>query len=81
MVAPGFLANTEVRRWLGGVEPAWTMLEFDSFNALPWEFLRSPPSAAMPDSGHNWRVRRSGRGQTYTVAVPDVYLTLFGSIS
>jgi hypothetical protein len=34
MVAPGFLANSEVRRWLNGVEPAWTMLEFDSFNAL-----------------------------------------------
>jgi hypothetical protein len=28
------LANPEVRRWLNGVEPAWTMLEFDSFNAL-----------------------------------------------
>jgi hypothetical protein len=34
MVSPGFLANPEVRRWLNGVEPAWTMLEFDSFNAL-----------------------------------------------
>jgi len=34
MVAPGFLENPEVRRWLNGVEPAWTMLEFNSFNAL-----------------------------------------------
>jgi hypothetical protein len=34
MVAPGFLANPEVRLWLNGVEPAWTMLDFDSFNAL-----------------------------------------------
>ena len=34
MVSPGFLANPEVRRWLNGVEPAWTMLDFDSFNAL-----------------------------------------------
>jgi len=34
MVSPGFLENFEVRRWLGGVEPAWTMLQFDSFNAL-----------------------------------------------
>jgi hypothetical protein len=34
MVAPGFLQNPGVRRWLNGVEPAWTMLEFDSFNAL-----------------------------------------------
>jgi hypothetical protein len=34
MVAPGFLANPEVRRWLNGVVPAWTMLHFNSFNAL-----------------------------------------------
>ena len=34
MVAPGFLDNPEVRRWLNGIEPAWTMLDFDSFNAL-----------------------------------------------
>jgi hypothetical protein len=34
VVAPGFLANPEVRRWLNGVEPAWTILDFDSFNAL-----------------------------------------------
>jgi hypothetical protein len=34
VVAPGFLENPEVRRWLNGVEPAWTMLEFDSYHAL-----------------------------------------------
>jgi len=34
MVAPGFLTNPEVRRWLGGVEPAWMLLDFESFNAL-----------------------------------------------
>jgi len=34
VVAPGFLENPEVRRWLNGVEPAWTILDFDSFNAL-----------------------------------------------
>src|ERR1700738_3294503 len=37
MVAPGFLANPEVRRWLNGVEPAWTMLELNSLNALRHE--------------------------------------------
>jgi hypothetical protein len=31
----GFLQNSEVRRWLNGVEPAWTMLDFDSFNGPP----------------------------------------------
>jgi hypothetical protein len=34
MVAPGFLDNPEVRRWLGGIEPAWTLLDFESLNAL-----------------------------------------------
>jgi hypothetical protein len=35
MVAPGMLANPEVRQWLNGIEPAWTILVFDSFfNAL-----------------------------------------------
>ena len=34
VVAPGFLANPEVRRWLDDTEPAWTMLEYESFNAL-----------------------------------------------
>jgi hypothetical protein len=41
MVAPGFLENPEVRRWLNGVEPAWTMIDFDSLNAL-----RHEPSAS-----------------------------------
>jgi hypothetical protein len=41
MVSPGFLANPEVRRWLNGVEPAWTVLDFDSFNGL-----RHEPSAS-----------------------------------
>jgi hypothetical protein len=41
VVAPGFLTNPEVRQYLNGVEPAWTMLEFDSFNSL-----RREPSVA-----------------------------------
>jgi hypothetical protein len=34
MVAPRFLETPEVRRWLNGIEPAWTMLEFNSLDAL-----------------------------------------------
>jgi len=41
VVAPGFLENPEVRRWLNGVEPAWTMLDFDSLNALRHEHSAS----------------------------------------
>ena len=39
MVAPGMLQNPSVRNWLGGVEPAWTLLHIDSFVAL-----HRPPS-------------------------------------
>jgi len=41
VVAPGFLQNPSVRKWLKGVEPVWTMLDFDSFDAL-----RAEPSAS-----------------------------------
>jgi hypothetical protein len=41
MVAPGFLTNPEVLRWLDGIEPAWTVLDYDSYNAL-----REGPSAS-----------------------------------
>jgi hypothetical protein len=34
MVALDFLQNPRVRRWLGGVEPAWTLLTIESMNAL-----------------------------------------------
>jgi len=34
MVAPGFLLTPKMARWLGGIEPAWTLLTFESFNAL-----------------------------------------------
>jgi hypothetical protein len=39
MVAPGMLQNQVVRNWLAGIEPAWTLLDLASFNAL-----RRPPS-------------------------------------
>jgi hypothetical protein len=41
MVAEDFLNDPQVRKWLDGVEPAWTLLAFDSLRAL-----RQEPSAA-----------------------------------
>lgn len=38
MVAPAFLQNPDVRRWLGGIEPAWTVLDY-SFAVLHQEPL------------------------------------------
>jgi hypothetical protein len=42
MVATDFLHDPQVREWLDGVEPAWTLLTFDSFRAL-----RQEPSASQ----------------------------------
>jgi hypothetical protein len=42
MTAEDFLRNPQVRQWLDGVEPAWTLLTFDSLLAL-----RQEPSAAQ----------------------------------
>ena len=42
MVTTDFLHDPEVRRWLDGVEPAWTLLTFESFQAL-----REEPSASQ----------------------------------
>ena len=40
MAAEDFLQDQQVRRWLNGVEPAWTLLTFDGLRAL-----RREPSA------------------------------------
>lgn len=37
MVAEDFLQDAQVRQWLDGVEPAWTLLTFDSLRALRQE--------------------------------------------
>jgi hypothetical protein len=42
MVATDFLQDSQVRQWLDGIEPAWTLLTFDSLRAL-----RQEPSAGQ----------------------------------
>jgi hypothetical protein len=42
VVAEDFLQDAQVRQWLDGVEPAWTLLTFDSLRAL-----RREPSASQ----------------------------------
>jgi hypothetical protein len=42
MVAADFLQDPQVRRWLDGVDPAWTLLTFESLQAL-----RQEPSAGQ----------------------------------
>lgn len=45
MVAPGMLQNARVQQWLAGVEPAWTLLDQSSFDALR---LLSPAEPGSP---------------------------------
>jgi hypothetical protein len=42
MVAADFLQDPEVRQWLDVIEPAWTLLAFESLRAL-----RQEPSASQ----------------------------------
>ena len=42
MAATDFLHDPQVRKWLDGIEPAWTLLTFDSLRAL-----RQEPSAGQ----------------------------------
>ena len=42
MVAEDFLRDPQVRQWLDGVEPAWTLLTFESLRTL-----RQEPSAVQ----------------------------------
>jgi hypothetical protein len=42
MVGEDFLQDPQIRGWLDGVEPAWTLLTFESLRAL-----RREPSAAQ----------------------------------
>jgi hypothetical protein len=41
-LAADFLQDPQVRQWLDGVEPAWTLLTFESLRAL-----RQEPSAGQ----------------------------------
>ena len=45
MVAPGMLQNPSVKNWLGGIVPAWALLDQDSVEAL-----RQPPSTRASGS-------------------------------
>lgn len=57
MVAPGFLQDPDVRQWLGGIEPAWTVLDYGSYAVLHEEPLpgneaiRLEPDLAETDLG------------------------------
>ena len=56
-VPPGMLQNPAVKAWIGGIEPAWTRLDQQSFDAL----RHSPPSP----SGEPIEGQRFGKRHFY----------------
>ena len=87
MVAPGMLRNPSVMNWLGGVEPAWTLLNQESYAAL-----HRPPSPSAgpirlaPDLTHE-EVRHSAVARNALVLLraaavgPGLKLTATGNLS
>ena len=49
VVEPGFLQNPAVRNWLGGIVPAWTMLDPKQGDAIV-QWTRDQIEAAKPHS-------------------------------
>lgn len=87
MVAPGLLQNPSVKNWLGGIEPAWTLLDQASFAALH----RPPSPTAGPiriasDLSHE-EVRLSAVARNALVllraaaAGPGLKMTATGNLS
>ena len=87
VVAPGMLQNPSVQEWLGGIEPAWTLLDFASFNAL-----HDAPSSAgaaihlvanlTPEETQQSAVARNAITLLQAAAVgPGLKLTATGNLS
>ena len=87
MVTPGMLDNPSVKKWLGGVEPAWTLLSQDSFHAL-----RKPPSPTegsirlannlTPDEIHQSAVARNALMLLHAATdAPGLKMTATGNLS
>ena len=67
MAAQDFLLDSQVQAWLDGLEPAWTLLTFESLQALRHE------PAATPDRDPNCqrpKLRRD-RPLTHSTQYPD----------
>ncbi len=87
MVVPGMLQNASVRNWLGGIEPAWTLLDPASFSAL-----QKPPSSPAgairlatdlsPDEIGKSAVARNAIILLHAAAVsPGLQLTATGNLT
>ncbi len=84
---PGMLDSPDVRRWLDGVEPAWTLLDDDSFTAL--RHASPSPAGAIrlatdlaPDDAERSAVARNTRVLLDAAANgPGLKLTATGNLA
>jgi hypothetical protein len=87
VVAPGFLTNPEVVRWLNGVEPAWTVLAFNSYSALhdePWasnQTIRFVPTLTIADLSGSAVVGAARTLLRHAVDAGGLKLTATGNLS
>ena len=86
MVAPGMLQSPSVRSWLGGIVPAWTLLDQPSFNAL--RIPLRPPGGAIrlavdfsPEEIGQSAVARNALVLLHSVAGHGLKLTATGNLA
>ena len=87
VVASGFLQKSAVRNWLGGIVPAWTMLDQKSFEALllpplpPVGAIRFATDFSPEEIGHS-AVARNALILLHSASVgPGLKLTTTGNLS
>ncbi len=86
MVAPGMLQSPSARSWLGGIVPAWTLLDQPSFNAL--RIPLRPPGGAIrlavdfsPEEIGQSAVARNALVLLHSVAGHGLKLTATGNLA
>jgi hypothetical protein len=87
VVAPGFLQNPEVRRWLNGIEPAWAMLDYGSYAGLHQEplpgneVIRLEPTLTETDLTGSAVVRTARTLLQRAIDASGLKLTATGNLS
>lgn len=87
MVAPGFLQTPRVTQWLGGIEPAWTLLTVKSFNALRQEPSKENRALRFANDLTNFEISMSAVTSNMRILLESAYagdglkLTATGNLS
>ena len=81
------LENPEVKAWLGGIQPAWTLLEQDSFPALrrppetPGSVIRLARDLTPDETGESVVASRMAILLRSAIEAPGLKLTATGNLS